>query len=139
MPNFFLSLVYNNFCTCCAMFMGCICVEVSKRARTSVINFSIYVILSLSSAITKSKTSRAIMCCHYKNLSTNTFAPTHRQVRRFSCKIDAFATKQNPQTENTRLILLMVTHSLPFGNLMFQIYLYIWSTDVFLFCFPSLA
>lgn len=40
------------------MFMGCICVRVgvvSQRAQTSVINFSIYVILSLSSAITKSK------------------------------------------------------------------------------------
>lgn len=45
------------------MSIGCIhllCV------RTSVINFCICVILLLSSAITKFKTSRVIMCCHYE-------------------------------------------------------------------------
>lgn len=81
----------------------CLCVRVcwgvSERAQTSVINFSIYVILSLSSAITKSKGSRAIMCCHYKNFSTNTFAPTHRQVRPFGCKIERHSRQNKTPNE----------------------------------------
>lgn len=120
----------------------CLCVRVcwgvSERARTSVINFSIYVILSLSSAITKSKGSRAIMCCHYKNFSTNTFAPTHRHIDKSdlsAVKSRGIRDKTKPQTKNTRLILLMVTHSLALGSLVFQICLYKAQTSSSFFVF----
>lgn len=103
MPIFFLRLCTKILYVLCHVYgmhmCSCVRWRVSERARTSVINFSIYVILSLSSAITKSKGSRAIMCCHYKNFSTNTFAPTHRQVRPFGCKIERHSRQNKTPNE----------------------------------------